>query len=60
MQRPGGQAVSRAFLVSLALWAAFLLADEICLAYETEATHLRVFMAQLLSCLVLALLPDGW
>lgn len=59
VQRPGGQALYPAFGASLALWAAFILADEILLAYETEATHLRIFVAQLLSLLALVVLPDG-
>ena len=59
VHQPGAQTLYPAFLVSLALWAAFLLADELCLAYETEATHLRVFVAQLVSLLVLTVLPEG-
>jgi hypothetical protein len=56
---PGLLAVYTAFLVSLALWAAFMIADEICLAYEAEATHMRIFMAQLISLLALHLLPES-
>jgi hypothetical protein len=59
LHRPGGNALYTAFLVSLALWAAFIIADEIFLAYETEDTHLRVFTAQAISLLVLVLLPEG-
>jgi hypothetical protein len=59
MHQSGGQALYPAFLVSLALWAAFIIADEVFLAYETEATHLRVFVAQIISLLALALLPEG-
>jgi hypothetical protein len=59
VQQPGEHLLYRAFLVNLALWAAFLIADEIFLAYETEDTHLRVFIAQVVSLLALALLPDA-
>lgn len=59
LHRPGENVLYAAFLVSLALWAAFIVADEIFLAYETEDTHLRVFTAQAISLLVLALLPEG-
>lgn len=59
LHQPGEHVLNAAFLVSLALWAAFLIADEIFLAYEAEATHLRIFSAQLLSLLALTLLPEG-
>jgi len=58
MQLPGLHAMHTAFVGSLALWAAFMIADEIVLAYEAETTHMRIFIAQLLSLLVLHLLPD--
>ena len=57
MHVPGLPALDLAFLVSLALWAAFMIADEIFTAYDAEATHMRIFIAQLLSLLVLHLLP---
>jgi hypothetical protein len=59
LYRPGDHLLYPAFLVSLALWAAFIIIDEIFLAYETEDTHLRVFTAQAISLLVLVLLPEG-
>ena len=59
VHRPGGNTLYPAFLVSLALWAAFIVVDEIFLAYETEDTHLRVFTAQAISLLVLTLVPEG-
>ena len=58
IHQPAGRAFYPAFGVSLALWAVFIIADEIFLAYETEATHLRVFIAQIVSLLVLTLLPE--
>jgi hypothetical protein len=58
MRFPGLRTLDMAFLVSLALWAAFMIADEIFMAYDAEATHMRIFIAQLLSLLVLHLLPE--
>lgn len=45
--------VGPAFVASIGLWALFMLADEILLTYALEAVHLRLFIAQLLSLLVL-------
>ncbi len=47
-----------AFTAGLGLWLAFLVADEICIAYAVEATHLRLLIAQLLTLLALELVPD--
>ena len=47
-----------AFLAGLMLWAAFLLADELLIAYAVEAAHLRLFTAQLASMLAIVLLPE--
>ena len=54
-------AVNVAFTISLALWMAFVLADEIFLTFKTglEGVHLRIFAAQLLSLLAIHLLPSG-
>lgn len=46
-----------AFTVSLALWAAFILADEVFSAYEMSQTHWAIFIAQLVSLLAVGLLP---
>lgn len=59
LHQPGAAVLYAAFLVNLALWAALLIADEMFLAYETESTHLRVLTAQMVSLLVLTLLPEG-
>lgn len=45
--------VQRAFTAAIGLWAAFLVADELFLTYALEAVHLRLFIAQLLSLLVI-------
>lgn len=47
-----------AFVVSLTLWGAFLVADEVCIAYAVEATHLRLLTAQLVTLLAVELLPQ--
>jgi hypothetical protein len=60
--RTGGATARRctrtAFTVSLALWGAFLLADEIFIAYSVEGTHLRIFAAQLVTLLIMELVPE--
>lgn len=48
-----------AFTVSLALWAAFMIADEICIAYKIEEVHRALFGLQLLTLLAVRLLPDS-
>jgi hypothetical protein len=51
---PGTTAeVTRAFVVSLALWAAFLIATEATVSYVTAATHKGTLIAQLASLLVI-------
>jgi hypothetical protein len=59
LRRDDAAALGPPFVVSIALWAAFILLDEILLIFETgaEATHLRLFIAELVSLCVL--LPGG-
>lgn len=47
-----------AFTVSLSLWSGFALADEFFISYAGEATHLRLFIAQLVTLLAIQLLPE--
>ena len=47
-----------AFLISLLLWAGFMLADELLIAYTVEGTHVRLLTAQLATLLVIALVPE--
>ncbi len=47
-----------AFLVGLLLWAGFMLADELLIAYTVEGTHVRLLTAQLATLLVIALVPE--
>jgi hypothetical protein len=54
----GVPAVNRAFAVALGLFAAFMVADEIFIAYPVENTHMRIFVTLLVSLLALRLLPD--
>ncbi len=48
-----------AFTISLLLWGAFLIADEVFIAYTLESTHLRLFVAYLVTLLAVDLLPEG-
>ncbi|MBV8458566.1 MAG: hypothetical protein JO122_18355 [Acetobacteraceae bacterium] len=48
----------RAFVINLALWAAFMFADEIFLVYSIENVHRAVFSTQLITLLAICLLPD--
>jgi hypothetical protein len=59
LRRGDGAPLGPAFVVSLSLWATFILLDEILLIFETgaEATHLRLFIAELVSLCVLR--PGG-
>lgn len=57
----GLTAVYRAFGVSLALWAAFLIADEIVLVYKIgnlQMVHMGIFTSQFITLLAIRLLPD--
>ena len=47
-----------AFFVSIMLWGAFMLADELLMAYKVESTHLALFTGQLVTLLAIVLLPD--
>jgi hypothetical protein len=59
MHGPGLEPLHTAFGVSLALWVALMHADELLLVYEVEAPHRWIVMEQLVSVLVLHLVPDG-
>lgn len=48
-QEADGPVLFAAFTVALSLWLAFLIADEVCIAYAVAATHLRLFAAQLVT-----------
>jgi hypothetical protein len=48
-----------AFTAGLTLWLAFAVADEVCIAYALEATHLRLLIAQLATLLAIELLPEA-
>jgi hypothetical protein len=52
------RAMYQAFIVQLPLWFGFLVADEVFVAYALEATHLRLFVAQLVTLLAIELLPE--
>jgi hypothetical protein len=40
------------------LWGAFLVADEVFIAYPLESTHLRLFIAYLVTLMTIELLPE--
>jgi hypothetical protein len=50
--------VYQALTSSLLLWGAFLVVDELFIAYALGATHLRLFNAHLLTLLAIELLPE--
>jgi hypothetical protein len=52
------KAVYLAFTTSLLLWGGFLVADELLVAYPLEGTHLRLFVAHLVTLLAVELLPE--
>jgi hypothetical protein len=54
-----GRLLYPAFAAGLSLWAAFILADEVFVAYAVEGTHWRLFTAQLATLLAVELLPEG-
>lgn len=54
-----GPLMYTAFLISLTLWSAFAIADEVFIAYTVEGTHLRLFTAQLATLLAIAFLPES-
>ena len=53
----GRTAIYLAITASLLLWGAFLVADEVFIAYPLESTHLRLFIAHLMTLLAIELLP---
>jgi hypothetical protein len=54
----GRKVLYLAFTTSLFLWGAFLIADEVCVSYPVESTHLRLFIAHLVTLLAIDLLPE--
>jgi hypothetical protein len=50
--------VYQAFVPSLALFATFMLMTEVFIAYGVESTHMRIFIAQLVSLYVIHQLPE--
>ncbi len=61
VDHPGLATVYTAFAVSLALWTAFIVWDDILLVYQTtnlETVHLAILTAQLMTLVAIRLLPD--
>ncbi len=51
------QTINMAFIISISLWAIFLIMEESFIAYSYEATHIRLFVFEMVSLLTLHLLP---
>jgi hypothetical protein len=49
--------INTAFGVSLGLWAAFMIADELFTVYRQESAHVLFFIGQLVTLLAIHLLP---
>ena|SRR6185369_14500940 len=56
--KTGLQHAYLAVIVSLLLWSTFLIVDEAFIAYAVEGTHFRLFIATLVTMLVMELLPE--
>jgi hypothetical protein len=56
-KKSGRKILHFAFTTSLLLWGAFLIADEVLIAYPLESTHLRLFIAFLVTLMTIELLP---
>jgi hypothetical protein len=54
----GRRIVYLAFTASLLLWGAFVVADEVFIAYPQENVHLRLFVAHLITLMAIDLLPE--
>lgn len=53
-----GPLLDAPFIAGASLFAAFVLADEIFVAYSVEGTHVRILVALIVSLLAVRLLPD--
>lgn len=49
----GASWLTPGFALGLALWAMFMLSDEIFLSYQKQTAHMEIFLAQLASLLVI-------
>ena len=49
--------INIAFIISISLWAIFVIMEEIFIAYSFEATHIRLIIFEILSLFSLHLLP---
>ena len=57
-KKSGHKILYVAFTTSLLLWGAFSIADEVLIAYSLESTHLRLFIAYLVTLMTIELLPE--
>jgi hypothetical protein len=56
--KAGRKILYLAFTTALLLWAALFISDEVFVVYPLEGTHLRLFIAFLVTLLAIELLPD--
>jgi hypothetical protein len=49
--------ITTALAVTIALWAAFMIADEVFRIYEQQTTHVLLFISQMVTLLALYVLP---
>jgi hypothetical protein len=57
-KKSGRKVLYSAFTTSALLWGAFCVTDEVLIAYALESTHLRLFIAFLVTLLTIELLPE--
>jgi hypothetical protein len=57
-RKHGWLLINSAFTVSIALWAVFIIMEEIFIAYQYESVHIRLFMFELLTLLTIHSLPQ--
>jgi len=57
MHAPSWPTINLAFATGIALWAAFMIADELTFKYAYEQSHELLFVAQLASLVAMYLLP---
>ncbi len=56
--QPGSAVRHAAYVIGLTLWLAFMVADEVFIAYPVEGVHVRLLTALLATVLVIELLPE--
>lgn len=60
LQQHSWSLINIAFSISMALWATFLILEEIFIAYTFEATHMRLLTLEMIALLTMHLLPSKY